>query len=124
MGRMKSMREMNESKIRKRRIEKKKRMGEREEEEIKGKDEKKWKKCKDGMKRREKGKKLIWRKEKDKGRVNGKKLIWRKEEDIGREKDCFKGKRAWIFINTEEQSIKLKSLKVRLNYIKILIQIG
>lgn len=41
MGRMKSMREMNESKIRKRRIEKKKRMGEREEEEIKGKDEKK-----------------------------------------------------------------------------------
>ena len=32
---------MNESKIRKRRIEKKKRMGEREEEEIKGKDEKK-----------------------------------------------------------------------------------
>ena len=56
---MKSMREMNESKIRKRRTEKKKRMGEREEEEIKWKDEKKGKglkEDKDGMKGREKGK--------------------------------------------------------------------
>ena len=93
VGRMQSMREMEKSKWQKIWIVKRKRM--RERDKMKGWEKRKRMRERDGMKGREKGKKLKLNKER-----------WGENAYDGREKDDLKGKRAWIYINTEEYRVE------------------